>query len=154
MVSNQELEVPPGTCARFLAINLLLCDKFGIKEKRTYKMLCGFFLFVFVFEFTSSCSPLSSKCCFICSGPYTSQFGELQDCSAGSQIQRIKCIRIFQGGWTSSIWNIVKYVSQELYEFNWTTTRYGRRILHRMAQLVILTLLYLIQFSLKRSLSN
>lgn len=49
MVSNQELEVPPGTCARFLAINLLLCDKFGIKEKRTYKMLCGVFFCLFLF---------------------------------------------------------------------------------------------------------
>lgn len=31
--SNQELEVPPGTCAGFLAMNLLFSDKFGIEEK-------------------------------------------------------------------------------------------------------------------------
>lgn len=31
--SNQELEVSPETCAAFLAMNLLLSDKFGIKKK-------------------------------------------------------------------------------------------------------------------------
>lgn len=38
-------------------------------------------------EFTSFCSPLSSKCYFVCLGSYTCHFGESKDCSASSKFK-------------------------------------------------------------------